>query len=71
MPPIVTEEFCNLCGKCCEICPEDVFVMTESGPAVRRPDECWYCGACAMDCPTSAIKIRIPPSMRVSAQRIK
>jgi NAD-dependent dihydropyrimidine dehydrogenase PreA subunit len=73
-PVIIDYEKCKKrlpCGICVNICPEDVFVMTDNGPQVAYPDECYYCGACAMDCPASAIKVRIPLAMKVSALRGK
>ena len=69
MPPVINMENCDLCEICYDICPEDVFLMTEEGPKVANPDECWYCGGCVMDCPSSAITMRFPPSMRVSVLR--
>ena len=66
MPPIINMEDCNLCETCHDICPEDVFIMTDDGPQVVHPDECWYCGGCVMDCPESAITMKFPPTMRAS-----
>lgn len=49
---------CVGCGECVEICPEDVLVMEGKRPAVRYPEECWWCDACEMDCPVGAITVR-------------
>ncbi len=63
MPPVINEEKCIVCGKCAEICPQDVFFSSEKKkiPVITYPEECWHCGACILDCPVEgAIKLRIP-----------
>lgn len=55
---------CNGCGICVDICPEDVYVMGEEFPEPVRKNECWYCGACVMDCPKNAVEILFPPHIR-------
>jgi len=72
---IINEEVCKGCNICVDICPMDVFVANpEKGkpPIVAYPDECWFDGACLMDCPLfeqGAIEIRTPLSMKVSVKR--
>ncbi|MDR1605050.1 MAG: 4Fe-4S binding protein [Gracilibacteraceae bacterium] len=57
MAIFIDQEKCNSCGKCVEICPEDVLWL-EDGPAwARYPKECWHCGSCVYDCPTGAIEV--------------
>ena len=58
----VNLEKCNGCGLCVEICPCDVFRLEDkTGLAEGRYEEdCWYCGACEMDCPTGAIIVNLP-----------
>jgi NAD-dependent dihydropyrimidine dehydrogenase PreA subunit len=58
----VTKEKCNGCGLCVDICPCDVFRQEDkTGLAEGRYEEdCWYCGACEMDCPTGAITVNLP-----------
>ena len=58
----VDSEQCNGCGICAEICPCDVFRLDErTGLAEARYEtDCWYCGACEMDCPTRAIRVDLP-----------
>lgn len=57
---------CLGCYACLEACQVDVFVPAErrgpgQPPLVLFPGECWYCGACVMDCPSSgAISLRHP-----------
>jgi adenylylsulfate reductase subunit B len=66
MPPVVDRDKCICCGKCVDICSEDVFFgsITSDTPSVTYPDECWHCYACVLDCPVEgAIKLRIPLPM--------
>lgn len=56
---------CQLCGKCIEHCPGYVLEMTENGPAVAFPDECWHCGSCRINCPSACIYYEFPISMLV------
>jgi NAD-dependent dihydropyrimidine dehydrogenase PreA subunit len=58
----VNPEKCNGCGVCVDICPCDVFRPNpETGLAEGTYEEdCWYCGACEMDCPTQAIIVDLP-----------
>jgi adenylylsulfate reductase subunit B len=66
MPPLIDPDVCNGCGLCAESCPTDVFARGQAGevPEVRYPEECWHCNACVIDCPRSAVRLRIPlPAM--------
>ncbi len=66
MPPIINKDTCNLCGICCDICPQDVFAFdNQDPPRVKYPDECWYCGACVIDCPVDAIHLKLPLQMQI------
>lgn len=68
MPPEINEEKCIACGKCADICSEDVFFgsVKKQVPVVKYPEECWHCNACVIDCPVEgAIKLRIPLPMTV------
>jgi len=58
----ISSERCNGCGECVEICPCDVFRLnSETGRAEAKYEvDCWYCGACEMDCPAQAIEVRLP-----------
>jgi NAD-dependent dihydropyrimidine dehydrogenase PreA subunit len=62
MPPVIDRSKCDLCQVCVENCPGDVFAMNEAGSEVlvARPMACWHCGACEVDCPPSAIYIKLP-----------
>jgi formate dehydrogenase major subunit len=61
---------CFQCETCVDICPDDVYRGNGNGTLVAYPDDCCYCGCCVMDCPCSAITIRTPLPMRVSALRV-
>ena len=66
MPPVVDKNVCIACGKCADVCSEDVFYGTKKRqvPVVTYPDECWHCNACVLDCPKEgAIRLRIPLPM--------
>ncbi len=68
MPPIIDSKKCTICGKCAELCPEDVFYGSDPAevPVVRYPDECWHCNSCVYECPAEgAIRLRIPLPMMV------
>jgi NAD-dependent dihydropyrimidine dehydrogenase PreA subunit len=52
--PIVFTDKCNGCNHCVEVCQVDVFIpnpVKKRPPIVLHPEECWYCGCCAYDCP--------------------
>lgn len=64
MPPVFNKEKCIQCGKCAENCMADAIRQNEDGtPFVKYPKECWHCGACRLDCPTTAISIKFAPWM--------
>lgn len=67
MPPVIDKSKCKSCGICADICSEDVFFSSKEKeiPVVTYPEECWHCNACVMDCPTEAIKLRVPLPMMV------
>jgi NAD-dependent dihydropyrimidine dehydrogenase PreA subunit len=52
----------------------DVFAPNleeDQPPHVLYPDECWFCGCCADDCPQDAIKMAHPLNQRVAWKRKK
>ena len=69
MPPIISKKKCVACHRCVEICPVDVYGLTQADgqiPLIRYPEECWHCNACVFDCPSQAITLRVPvPAMMV------
>lgn len=67
MPPVIDYEKCTQCGQCADVCQMDVFFGSKDGeiPVVTYPEECWHCSACVLECPTAAVKLRIPLPMMV------
>ena len=66
MPPIIAESKCSCCGKCVDMCTEDVFFGSrkKETPQITYPDECVYCNACVEECPVEgAIRLRLPMPM--------
>jgi NAD-dependent dihydropyrimidine dehydrogenase PreA subunit len=62
VPVVVDEERCiSGCHVCVESCPVDCLAINiEKRKAYMKFDECWYCLACEVDCPTNAITVKIP-----------
>ena len=57
---------CVNCKTCYDRCNEGLFDLDENGRVyVARPDECWLCGGCQMDCPAGAVKVTLPPRKRM------
>lgn len=50
-------EQCTGCGRCVEVCPHGVFVMSNKRAAITDKDLCMECGACAQNCEFSAITV--------------
>lgn len=61
---------CIGCGMCVNVCPHAVFAMAgrkagglslitaKSVTTLARPAACMECGACQMNCPVEAVKVR-------------
>ncbi len=63
---IIDPNKCTHCGRCVEICSEDVFFGSVPGevPTVTYPEECIYFNCCVYECPVpGAIRLRIPLPM--------
>jgi adenylylsulfate reductase subunit B len=68
MPPEIDDNVCTGCGKCVDLCAEDVFFGSKRGevPMVTYPDVCFHCYCCVLDCPEEgAIHLRTPLTMMV------
>lgn len=53
----LTSEKCIGCGRCAEVCPHSVFVISGKKAVIEDIDSCMECGACAMNCPVNAISV--------------
>ena len=63
MPPVIDPNKCIACGKCVDICTEDVFFGSKKDevPTVTYPRECVHFSGCVYECPVpGAIRLRIP-----------
>ena len=68
MPPVIDPKLCNGCLTCYRMCPQDVFAFSRGKmkiPQVAYPQECWYCGACVVDCPREAIRLKLPLPLHI------
>ena len=50
-------ELCIGCKMCWTVCPHGVFAQAGRIAQLVRNEECMECGACAVNCPTGAIKV--------------
>jgi ferredoxin len=50
-------EACIGCSKCQEVCPHQVFSVTERKARIMDLNACLECGACATNCPVAAISV--------------
>jgi NAD-dependent dihydropyrimidine dehydrogenase PreA subunit len=61
-------DICIGCNTCVETCQIDVYIphpVKGKPPIILHPEECWYCGCCANDCPTpGAIAFNWPLALR-------
>ncbi len=51
-------EKCTGCGKCIEVCPHQVFLMTDRNLVIADRDRCMECGACVRNCPFQALEVK-------------
>jgi NAD-dependent dihydropyrimidine dehydrogenase PreA subunit len=74
MPPEIDYDKCIGCGKCIDVCAEDVFFVAEEPgkgkrekPVVTYPEACWHGYSCVKECPVEgAIWLRIPLALFVA-----
>ena len=51
------QSLCNACGMCVKVCPRAVFQIFEKKAHIINRDNCMECGACALNCSTSALTV--------------
>lgn len=66
VPVVVDESKCLTgCKLCVDSCPVDCLAIhPERKKSFMKFDECWYCLACEVDCPTNAITVKMPFLLR-------
>jgi len=52
------QEKCNGCKMCIIVCPHEVFGIRNKRAFIKELDSCMECGACAKNCPESAITVK-------------
>jgi len=60
---------CTGCGKCIEVCPHQVFSITDGKCTIIDKDSCIECGACVNNCPFHALEVK--PGVGCAAAIIK
>lgn len=55
---VLDELKCIGCEMCLEVCPHQVFKIESGRAQIQNRDDCMECGACARNCPASAISVR-------------
>jgi ferredoxin len=50
-------EKCAGCGRCVEVCPQEVFEMQDRKAAVIDKNRCMECGACSLNCDFGALAV--------------
>jgi len=53
----ISEDLCNLCKKCIEVCPKNVLTVYQDRIQVKDKYECILCKQCMYACPTKAIDV--------------
>jgi NAD-dependent dihydropyrimidine dehydrogenase PreA subunit len=57
MPPKVDESKCIGCGRCVDVCLNNVLELINGVSHVEHPEKCEGCGLCEAVCPQEAIKL--------------
>ena len=59
----IRRDLCVGCGRCSEICPGSLIVLTDGKAAIPRPERCWGCASCVKECPAEAIALFLGEDM--------
>jgi NAD-dependent dihydropyrimidine dehydrogenase PreA subunit len=51
------ESKCTGCGRCVQVCPQQVFDLQNGKARLIDRDRCMECGACAGNCPVAALEV--------------
>ena len=51
------EKKCTGCGRCVEVCPQGVLIISDKIAAITDRDCCMECGACMRNCAFNAITV--------------
>ena len=49
---------CIGCKLCVDVCPHNVFKMTDKKAKIVYKDKCMECGACAVNCSPNALTVK-------------
>ncbi len=53
----IKRESCTNCGRCCDVCPMDVFQRIAGQTFIAYPEDCMSCYLCEIECPAEALVI--------------
>ncbi len=51
------QERCIGCGICLQVCPHEVFALSDGKAVFASRDRCMECSACARNCPVDALAV--------------
>jgi len=54
---IINHEYCDGCGTCVRVCPNEIYELVEMKSVAKHPEKCIVCRECELQCPNNAITI--------------
>lgn len=63
---VINHEQCAECGRCAEVCPQEIISCEPDGKTVIEQDHCIGCGYCKSVCPEGAITLQQTIPLRES-----